>query len=662
MDRQEHDTRILRTDVTGRRVAAAGFGFALSLPFAASAFAMLPADGGGGPATPRPADPPKPAKSPRGQVPAATPAPDPKPAPARAPAPAPRPAPAPKPAAPSPTAAKPPVRPQQYGMDSFTYHHLPPDDQQSIRDGWNQKHHPEPPAIGFQPQPAAQGPVLTQGERPVGLPFPGSLSVSCSISSVNDFAKGPCGLPVPGQVGPPRVPETGKPAEKGSPFSVDATLTGTRSTGDPVVDENGVRRTTMGMTTDLRVTGKADGTDKKGTGLELSGYLGHSSTYELSTQSDRAGEIADGDAPAPTPADPRTLHAGDSIQLREEDYRGAEGTASYRALQAGLDYTTGERVSAGVQRVDGNTTRIYVGNEDVVENALKLGVGSDDLGVALSFSNEFADGKLRSVDLDLSTKAGWDTYQRFVNEGRLPAVDKPDTPGVEDAADADTASWSGGATLDAKAWKAELHLGGTSVEGNVTESHHTDGRVDNTMTARNGDVTLLENHTRNPDGTEEPSSYGLTLKDVDKSYIGPLEQINGGSGTDADDDQDMRLNFTDGQLEQLRHEALERIRYGQDQAGQPMSMQEIEDATRGNPYSTVTTGAGPSDDSLLRSIAAARYPREVLGALYTQAHGNSNEVVDFLLSHHMAMGMVDKSNPLEQDAPGDVVVYGPADR
>jgi hypothetical protein len=547
-------------------------------------------------------------------------------------------------------------------MDSFTYHHLPPDDQQSIRDAWNEKHHPEPPAIGFQPQPGVQGPVLTQGERPVGLPFPGSLSVSCSQSSMSDFAKGPCGLPVPGRVGPPRVPETGKPAEKGNPFSLETTLTGTQSRSEPVVDENGVRRTSMDMTTDLRVTGKADGTDKKGTGLTLSGYLGHSSTYQLNTHSDRAEEIADGDAEAPTPADPRTLQAGDSIQLREEDYRGAEGTASYRALQAGLDYTQGERVSAGVQRVDGNTTRVYVGNEDVVKNALKLGVGTDDLGVALSFSNEFADGRLRSVDLDLSTKAGWDAYQEFVNRGELPAVEKPKTPGVEDAADADTASWAGGTKLEAKAWKAKLELGGTSVEGNVTESHHTDGRVDNTMTARNGDVTLLESHTRNPDGTEQPSTYGLTLKDVDKSFVGPLEQINGGNDGDFDEDQDVRLNFSEDDLEDIRQQALRRIQYGQKEAGQPMTISEIEDETEGNPYSNVYSGAGPADDSLLRSIAAAEYPREVLGALYTHANGSSNEVVDFLLRHQMGMGMVDETNPLDEDAPGDVVVYGPADR
>ncbi|HYI36307.1 MAG TPA: hypothetical protein VEX39_06875 [Thermoleophilaceae bacterium] len=580
------------------------------------------------------------------------------PEPAREPRPEPRPEPEPEstPVAEREATPEPPRRPQVFGMDSFTYHHLPPEDQRSIRDTWNEQHGIEPdtpPRIGFQPQPAHEGPVLAEGERPVGAPFPGSLSVTCSQSSASAIEKGPCGMPIPGAPAKPPDPE-----KKGTPFSVEVSVTETGSRSDPVLDENGTRMTSMDMTTDTRVTGKAEADGKK-VDLSLSGYLGESSTYRLTTQSSRADDIADGDVPAPTPADPRSLRYGEGIQLREEDYRGVEGSASYNALQVGLDYKEGDRVSAGVQRVDANTTRIYLGDEETVTNALKLGIGNDDLGVALSFSNEFADGKLRSVDLDVSTKEGWEAYQQFVNEGRLPAVETSDTPGVEDAAEADKVSWSGGGKFEAKGGPIKIELGGTSVEGNVTESHHTDGSVDNTMTARNGDVTLQESQTTEADGTEEPGEYSLNLQGVDKNYVSTLNQINGGGDDVPDEDQDVRLDFTESELEELRQEALRRIQHAEGQEGDEPTISEIEERVKGDPYAQAYTGAGPADDSLIRSIAAAEYPREVLLALYVQANGNSTSVADFLVRHHLSMGDVDGDDPLEDDAPGSVRVFGP---
>lgn len=686
MDRQNANSSILRGDVTGRHVAAAGFGFALSLPLAATAFAMpvCACGGGSAPAEAGTAEPQAPGKATRPEPAPASPrvaerttAPPrpPAPAPVRQPRPEPpqpepsQPKPAatqPKPSAPKPEppAAKPepppppPPRPQVYGVDSFTYHHQPPDDQRAIRDSWNEKHGIEPktpPQVGFQPQPAHRGPVLADGERAVGAPYPGSLSVTCSQSSAAAMdAKGPCGMPVPGAAAKPPDPE-----KKGSPVSVDVSVTETGSRGDPVLDENGKRMTSMDMTTDTRVTGKAEADGKK-VDVSVSGYLGESSTYQLTTESSRADDIADGRVPAPTPADPRSLRYGEGIQLREDDYHGVEGSASYNALQASLDYTEGERVSAGVQRVDADTTRIYLGDEETVKNALKLGIGSDDLGVAVSFSNEFADGKLRSVDLDVSTRAGWEAYQRFVNQGRLPAVDKRDTPGVEDAADADKVSWSGGSKFEARGGPVKIELGGTSVEGNVTESRHTDGSVDNTMTARNGGVTLQESHTTEADGSEEPGSYSVSLQGVEKNYVGSLNQLNGGGDHVPDEDQDIRIDFTESDLEGLRREALRRIQHAEaENGGEKQTISEIEERVKGDPYAQAYTGAGPADDSLIRSIAAAEYPREVLGALYIHAHGNSTSVVDFLVRHHMSMGDVDGENPLETDAPGSVRVFGP---
>ena len=47
-----------------------------------------------------------------------------------------------------------------------------------------------------------------------------------------------------------------------------------------------------------------------------------------------------------------------------------------------------------------------------MRNALSLGVGNDAAGVALAAGAELSDGKLHSVDMDISTAAGWKAYQR----------------------------------------------------------------------------------------------------------------------------------------------------------------------------------------------------------------------------------------------------------
>ena len=86
----------------------------------------------------------------------------------------------------------------------------------------------------------------------------------------------------------------------------------------------------------------------------------------------------------PNPVDPRTIRAGESVELSQEFYAGHDLEASYRALQLELGYEEGTRVSAGVSRVDPSTVRIYVGDEDFVRNALSLGVGNDAAGVALA--------------------------------------------------------------------------------------------------------------------------------------------------------------------------------------------------------------------------------------------------------------------------------------
>lgn len=593
-----------------------------------------------------------------------------------------------KPAPPKPEPATPaPSRPQQYGMDSFTYHHLPPDDQQSIRSGFNKEHglnaqgcaemigpiaagqgrpctYPDGrrvalPPVGtqpttFTPQSGTTGIAVGPGRRTIdAMPFPGSVSVSCSQATELQMESkgGPCGMPMPGQK---KLPEPEAKAPKGPTFSIDVGATTTNSRSDSTLDEDGRQRTTLDVTSELKVTGKA-GIDGKVVGADGSVYGGASKTYQVTVDSSRVDELGSGRATMPNPYDPRSLRNGEGIQLSQKDFTGTEGSVSYRALQLGLDYEKSHKVSAGVQRVDDGTARIFVGDENSVKNALTLGLGTGDVGLAVSMSNEFGEGKIKSVDLDITTPQGWAAYQRFVNGGEVPAVTRPDQPGIEDASQSDTATWAGGASIEAKAGPIKISVGGTSVEGNVTEAHHPDGTVDNSLTARDGDVTMRELQTLKPDGTDGDSSYSLSLKGVDKHELENLTYVNTHNKTAYSHDGDASMSFSEDDLRQIQRDALDFMSWGTKQARQEMAPEEIKKTLQDDPYAVVPMLGGA--DPVLSMIGSAKYPREVLAALYTAARGNPNEVAELLIKTHLNAGVAHGENNFKKLSPGTLTTY-----
>jgi hypothetical protein len=58
--------------------------------------------------------------------------------------------------------ADPPARPQRYGVDSYLYAHLPPDDQAAIREGYERRTQPQPQQPEPQPQPPEPQPQQSE--------------------------------------------------------------------------------------------------------------------------------------------------------------------------------------------------------------------------------------------------------------------------------------------------------------------------------------------------------------------------------------------------------------------------------------------------------------------------------------------------------------------
>lgn len=475
-----------------------------------------------------------------------------------------------------------------------------------------------------------EGPALEDYDGPVGLPFPGgflSTTLGCERQVHPTGAFSCLGI-----------------GRRETPVSagVSAEVTETHDRGETLLHPDGQSYQTIGMSTDVRLTGS--GRAQRGRyGIEFRHLIGRELSYSATVSPERAESIADGGEDPPNPVDPRSLEEGESLEMSREDYQGNGQRANYRLLQLQLGHTDGRRVSSGVQHLEDDQVRIYVGDEQVVENALALGVGNDDFGAAVGLSNEYADGRLRTTDLDVSSRRGWNRYQAFITTGRLPS-----SPGrgVVDSTTSGTFDWSGDRTLEARI--GPVTLGGTwkPFDGSVTNTLHMNGRRERTMTYRDGEITTVRSMTHRPGRHWRAGRLSLMLQDADGDTIAGLLE-NRGRSAEVDEDQSVMLDFTPAELNAVRHNAIEQLselsRYGDE----PLSEYEVDELMRGNPdaYLPGVVGGG---NHYQRALARARNPVEILDALSHGAFRNSDVVAIELFELERLDG--------DSTAPGRVVV------
>src|SRR5918998_23407 len=204
---------------------------------------------------------------------------------------------------------------------------------------------------------------------------------------------------------------------------------------------------------------------------------------------------------------------------------GAEGATASGAIQARFGYDAGRRVSSGVERVSPTTVRVMVGDEDFVRQTLALGLGNESLGVSFGGNEELSSGRLDAVDIDISTREGWDAYQAFVEIGELPGRG---TAGTMDPTTAQTIDYSDETVVEGRF--GEVTLGGTlgDSEGHATFTEHEDGTVDVVRHVRFNDVGLAIRETQDADGDRiGDASYSLLLEGVDESFTGGLHDLDG---------------------------------------------------------------------------------------------------------------------------------------
>jgi hypothetical protein len=464
-----------------------------------------------------------------------------------------------------------------------------------------------PPAPSELPIEGPDGPALEGAGPIIALPFPGTVSVSCTaLEDQKETCKDQEGV---------RVQATGE-------LSVERTPT--------KLDDKGCPQQSLSVSSKLQVelAGKAKGKKVGGT---LSAFTGETSKFKVTVPPDAADEIARGDRPPPNPVDPRSILPGESVELSEEFFAGTKLQATYRQLQIEMGFEQGRRLSSGVKRIDDRTVRIFVGDADFVRQALSLGVSAGSFGISIGGKEELASGKLRSVDIDIGTQAGWDAYQQFLATGHLPS---PGAPGIANPAVSESVDFSDATKLEAKFGRVKVGgLLGDS-EGHLTETRREDGTVERVGSARFNDVGLAVREVKNPDGTTE-TSYSLLIEGSDRSLIENYEHFTGQS-LHADQDGNVRIDFSEADLRRIQEQALDQVVKRAELNRIEISREEIQRLMREDRFRAEQLGLDSGFDRSF-DIAAADSPEEVLHQLYLLGGpgGNGSTAMDNLLSFVM---------------------------
>ena len=159
-----------------------------------------------------------------------------------------------------------------------------------------------------------------------------------------------------------------------------------------------------------------------------------------------------------------------------------------------------------------------VGDEDFVKQALKLGIKVGDFSASLGNTKELSDGKLHSIDIDISTEAGWNAYQRFVTTGKLP---EPGSAATKEPTKAETVRYTDTTELEAKLGGLTLGGRGSSSEGrwiSARTSRPARRPTRPTPATTTPSLTYSFEEDANGDPTGTPR-YSLMLHDVHDSYI-----------------------------------------------------------------------------------------------------------------------------------------------
>jgi hypothetical protein len=472
--------------------------------------------------------------------------------------------------------------------------------------------------VGVDEEHPPSGPPINSGTGIPILPFNGATVSYCHQPSGSNGDDGD-----PGDTGEGGDGDGGEEGANGT-FSVKVCDTITDSRGDPTLTPLCTETQELSVSSDLSVEVKGE-VEKDGTGASVTQGAGQDVDYQLNVTPSQVSAMQSGSMGQPNPLDPRSLPTNDSIVLDQDTYNSLDLGASYHGIEASLGYTSGHQVSTGIQSLGNGEMQIDVGDSDLVENALELSVGNDDLSADVGESQTATDGKLKQVDVDVNTPAGWQTYQNFLHTGTLPS---DSDAGVSNPASSLVLNYD-------QEVKAEVNLFGLSAgfssnpnSMSYAETKAQDGSTTNAFSYRVGDVTEVVNGAANADGVRQTTGYQLLLSHVAPSEVNGFDQIFGGGGQlNANDDA--ILSFSAAQLDQLQDDAVDTIAYNDKGNKEYNTPAKVRAALAQNPNANVPGETSPGFS--LQALATAKGPVGVLSDLQAGSHlGDSSTLLDNL--------------------------------
>lgn len=444
------------------------------------------------------------------------------------------------------------------------------------------------PAAPADPNGPTQGPAL--GDDPLrvpDLPWDGSVTVSGEVSDTS-------GLYLESSV---TLQESG--------CRYDAA-------GTPVVS--------LGVTGTLKTGARYDAENPVG-GVSVDAYVGNDVSYTVSTNPEAAQQMQDGDRPPPNPIDPSSIPEGSAITLDEASYDGLDLGATYRGLQLSMGFEEGRRLSSSVERVDGDTVRVTVGDSDLVRDSLGLAFGGDLASLEASSSRELSGGETRQIDIDVSTPAGLAAYEDFIGTGSIPDPGR----GVTDPRTSRVVQYDGSTELGGTLGPVSGSLIDRDATGTIVETTNPDGTISATNFSRVEGVGITTQRTIGTDGTEGPRTYVLSLQGVSDDAAQFAAQWDGYEDYQNVRGGDLRMSFDDDDLAAMHEAAVDQIVYAAEREEMGYTREKIEQLLEDG---EMVTPFGENPGTTL--LAEADEPLEMAQAMLQYSDGEADRLVYFL--------------------------------
>jgi hypothetical protein len=312
--------------------------------------------------------------------------------------------------------------------------------------------------------------------------------------------------------------------------------------------------------------------------------VGTALNYRVSMSKEQYAAIRAGQAPLPNPFDPQSIPPGGSVMLNASAFTRSQVEATFRGIGIDSAHLETQGLSIGVARLDDDNVRIHAGPSEMVRNEMGLGVELGPLSVGIGAEKSLISGSARVADIDLSSTAGREAYDRFLSTGQFP---NSETPGVSNSGTVRNINFSQELSVGAELDLGPVKVGG-SLEINSAEARrriveYDDGRTVDSFRNRFNDTSLVTTQTTGPGGIVDPDKSGTSLlfNNMDPELSMHLNMAFTGEQQRFAGPQDVEMKLSQTQLQGLQ----ERVREGM--AQNPMLEQDplyqnIRDAT--DPY------------------------------------------------------------------------------